>query len=610
MAEMIPESVPSGRPIGERHVFDVLQNLPDDYIVYYEPVIAHRYPDFLVICPDLGLMVVEVKDWLGQNITAADPDTVHYRFGNDVQPLKHPIRQAREYMTKLMDRCKVSRAHECLCHQEGIHKGQFMFPFGHMVILTKISSEELASHRLTEVFPSDRVMTKDGLEAWKTLSKDRLRQEMSKFFYPHNWSFPRLNGEQIKHLRAIIHPEIVITPVFDYQESGLVPHLKVLDQRQETIARKIGDGHRVINGVAGSGKTVLLIHRARWLSAEDSSRRILVMCRNRSLRAYLDRALKGCRNVKVSTFHKWGTSLGASMRFKDDIFGENLLTKVEGLKDSEKYDAILIDEAQDFDPSWFRCIVQALKDPEDGDLIAVADGNQGLYKPNSFRWKDVGIKATGRVIPLYQNYRNTQAIMDLAWPFAEQAEEDTREAIVSLKPVKAIRKGPKPLIERLANRSEETQFIISLVCNLLKGKWGDKQLETALLPSEIGIIYPRLPEALKKEFKTFKGLLKKSANVPVVWLTDPEDKTAKERIDQPGIKIQTIASSKGLQYRAAILMWADLLPIKGKPDQEPEQRRELYVGLTRAEDYLCVTYSGESKFAKQLNESWTRTFTL
>jgi len=73
---MIPESVPSGRPKGERRVFDVLQNLPDDYIVYYEPVIADRYPDFVVIGPDIGLMVIEVKGWTADSIKGGDHDRV------------------------------------------------------------------------------------------------------------------------------------------------------------------------------------------------------------------------------------------------------------------------------------------------------------------------------------------------------------------------------------------------------------------------------------------------------------------------------------------------------------------------------------------------------
>ena len=186
------------------------------------------------------------------------------------------------------------------------------------------------------------------------------------------------------------------------QFAGLpkISSLQVLDRRQEVLARKIGDGHRVINGVAGSGKTVLLIHRAKWLGFQDSARRIVVLCYNKCLAAYLRNALNDCPNVKVTTFHQWGLSLGVKFSFRAGPFGERVLKKAQAMAEVDKYDAVFIDEAQDFDKSWFACTIAAMKDPEEGDLIIVADGNQGLYKPESFKWIDVGVKARGRVIPL------------------------------------------------------------------------------------------------------------------------------------------------------------------------------------------------------------------
>jgi hypothetical protein len=44
MAEMIPDRLPSGASAGEKKVFALLQQLSDDVIVYYEPVVADRYP--------------------------------------------------------------------------------------------------------------------------------------------------------------------------------------------------------------------------------------------------------------------------------------------------------------------------------------------------------------------------------------------------------------------------------------------------------------------------------------------------------------------------------------------------------------------------------------
>ena len=42
--------------------------------------------------------------------------------------------------------------------------------------------------------------------------------------------------------------------------------MQVMDLQQEQLARSLGDGHRVIHGVAGSGKTMILIYRAEQLA--------------------------------------------------------------------------------------------------------------------------------------------------------------------------------------------------------------------------------------------------------------------------------------------------------------------------------------------------------
>jgi hypothetical protein len=58
MAQMIPDRLPDKASRGEGRVFSILKNLPDDCIVYYEPVIRNRYPDFIVIIPSVGVLVI------------------------------------------------------------------------------------------------------------------------------------------------------------------------------------------------------------------------------------------------------------------------------------------------------------------------------------------------------------------------------------------------------------------------------------------------------------------------------------------------------------------------------------------------------------------------
>src|SRR6516165_11808147 len=92
MAEMIPDRLPSGASAGEKKVFALLQQLPDDVIVYYEPVVANRYPDFIVIMPSVGLLVIEVKGWYPNTIERADNAEVVVNARGQREVCKHPVR--------------------------------------------------------------------------------------------------------------------------------------------------------------------------------------------------------------------------------------------------------------------------------------------------------------------------------------------------------------------------------------------------------------------------------------------------------------------------------------------------------------------------------------
>ena len=106
------------------------------------------------------------------------------------------------------------------------------------------------------------------------------------------------------------------------------------------------------------------------------------------------------------------------------------------------------------------------KGPGRRNLIVVADGNQGLYRPVSFTWKEVGIKATGRVIPLMRAYRNTEQILHLARSFASE-QSDSGESIVSMKPGVALLNGPLPILHHANKRADEMDRVTHIVKDLL-----------------------------------------------------------------------------------------------------------------------------------------------
>lgn len=613
MAEMIPDKLPRSASKGEERVFSILKRLPDDYIVYYEPIINYRYPDFVVICPDMGILIIEVKGWYPKSILSADNEKVTVKGDNGDEVIHdHPIKQARRYMFNLMDKCKNFPLGSALLHEDGIHKNKLAFPFGHFAVFSNITKENIEERlNLLDIFTEKKFVYRDKMIDWDEgeYSADDLKSMIQGYFDPI-WNIKRMDENQIKVLRAVIHPETIISnTLFDKDVPKSVEDLKILDLRQENNALQIGDGHRIIFGVAGSGKTVLLIAKARLLSQKHPEGKILVLCFNKALSAYLFNALKDCPNVRAFYFHAWAKNNGVTFNEKTshETLGTKFLEELENdAPHSNYFDAVLIDEAQDLDPTWFQCALASMKDPLDGDLIIVGDGSQGIYKRRKIKWKNIGIQARGRTInkrfDLDKNYRNSREIIELAAIFSSTSDGSKEDefAILSTQVDPSLSNrftGHMPVLIQAKNRSDENTQILKTVKGLLDGKWLNESI-TPLAPEDIAILYRHVNKTtlIDQLIESIKEI------APVNWLTDPRNKKT-EKSQSPGVKIRTIHSTKGLQYKAVIVMWADLLPANFQDASEEEEKRLLYVALTRPEDYLVITASDTSGFIEKIMQS-------
>ncbi len=596
MAVMIPDKMPASATQGEKKAFALLQKLPDNCICYYEPVVGERYPDFVVIIPELGVLIIEVKGWYRGQVERADTREVMIRQDGIASVHKHPVRQARDYMFELMKACKVSRHASHLLNHGGQHAGRFVFPFGHMALMSNITREQVRQADFAiapGVFGEGKIVMRDEMDALLDLTADKLIDVMRTWFDPI-WSFPRLTNSQVDSIRLIIHPEIIIEGT----------SLAVLDHKQEARARSIGHGHRLIYGIAGSGKTVVLLARARML-AKDPKKRILLLCFNRELARRFREDLRDHPNVDAMNFHGWAARNGvtASDDYSPEAEAVRARTLLElfqsGGGEANRYDAILIDEAQDFQPLWFTCVRQALKQPDDGDLLIALDGGQNLYGRQTFTWKSVGIHAQGRVVSratydFDRNYRNTRQILTLAAPFAAVMQsDDDDDALQSYQvdPGYAAREGPLPKFYAGDNRDAEIQAVVNSVKGWLeKGIRNETGEFERLAPSDIGILYPRCPSALKPHLSSLLERLSELATVRLVSST-ASGEARRGTGGGPALTVGTIHSVKGLQFKAVIIVWTDLLVGAGGPAWAKNDRALLYVGLTRAQTFLCISWS-------------------
>src|SRR5690349_20098725 len=136
---------------------------------------------------------------------------------------------------------------------------------------------------------------------------------MLRVSFAHTLTMP-----QVDRVRWHLFPEVRVAP----GQAALFPEtnrkaasavidipdlVRVMDLQQERLARSLGDGHRVIHGVAGSGKTMILGYRCAYL-ARALAKPVLVLCFNVTLAAKLRHLVEQrgiSDNVVVRHFHGW-----------------------------------------------------------------------------------------------------------------------------------------------------------------------------------------------------------------------------------------------------------------------------------------------------------------
>ena len=344
---------------GERKVFVALRDhLPEDSLVYYDIPVDGRHPDFIVVGPDLGLVILEVKDWRLNRIVEITGDEVQLRQPQGQLTLKNPVRQVRDYALRTVDVLKRRprlRAGDHLC-----------CGWGYGVILPNLTREEL--QRPSLFGPSlEQALGPGLLLTGQDLTPEALPSRLRALIPGHGAARGPMDADQVDEIRSVLHPEIRIGWGATSEEI-----VRVMDREQERLARTLGDGHRLLRGVAGSGKTIVLICRARYLRDQHPDWRVLVVCFNRVLADSLQAAI-GDDHVEVSTFHAWCTrklkAAGMDVprppgrgtqwdRYWVETLPQVLSQAYETARvPTAEYQAILIDEGQDFADDWYRLLL-------------------------------------------------------------------------------------------------------------------------------------------------------------------------------------------------------------------------------------------------------------
>ena len=504
--------------------------------------------DFLIAHPRLGLLVIEVKggrvslDYREQRWASID------RHGTE-HTIKNPFDQARRGKYGILEKLKENPAWQRL----GIRR----FNIGHAVFLPDIGD---GSRLRGPDAPGEIIGDRNDMKGLRDWAEQALRY----------WSDG--DGRQLDELGQRGVDAIVATfarrattrPLLSARIQDEERERIDLTERQARILDVLQRQRRVmVAGGAGTGKT--LIAREKAVRAASDGMRTLLACYNRPLADHLREQCAGIPNLDVASFHQICSAWIA--RAKKEA-GRDLLD--EARRDHPRasefdqlmplalanaidllgpaYDAVVVDEGQDFVDDFWLPTEMLLKDLENGLLYVFLDENQDIYR------RSAAIPINGEPMVLDQNCRNTGAVHRAAYRHYRGVE-------TTASPIEGV-----PVVKLTANGIEsQAKSIGALLTRLLT----DERIPA----HNIGVLICDSPA--------------KAAHERALQALPLPKPTRFGRLEDYGsgvITVDTVARFKGLE-RELIVLW-------GFDGAEPLRDREtLYVGLSRAKAalYLCGT---------------------
>lgn len=589
---------------GERAVLHQLKRcLSDDYMVWHDVPIGPkaRQPDFVIFSPRRGLLILEVKHWAWSTLRAFNRDSVELVLPTGPRTVPHPLAQARGYAMELND---VLEADPALLQDQDPFKGKSRVPYGWGCVLSNLRSKQLEGSDFGEVFPDHKTLLREDLDE----ALDPYAFEKRLWGMYAGWTPQALSLPQRDRVRWHLFPEIRVQQASLLEDEGegalVLPDLmQVMDLQQEQVARTLGEGHRVIHGAAGSGKTMILVFRAQQLAAvARADQPILVLCYNRALADRIDALLRQRgvdERVVVRTFHSWcqdlvnAYQLEAPRQLKGDAYFEALAATVSrsietGLVPGGQYTALLIDEAHDFEDAWLQMAAHMVS-PVTNSLLVLYDDAQSIYqkKRRKFNFASVGIQAQGRTSILKLNYRNTAEVLALAMHCAQGLLADrpeTEEAPQTVAPATAGRRGPLPMLIEADDVASEAQAVADQIEQALAD--GTAPGEVAVLARTRDLLRP-LSHALRKR------------GIPLQSRIDREVRDFDWAHDS--VKLLLLHGAKGLEFPLVCIVGLHFMPLGQEPMDE--EARLLYVGMTRATHRLLLSTAGPSAMVNRVKSS-------
>lgn len=596
MARMYPAQLPENVQFGEKMVYEELAKLPEDWVVFHDVWEHYRISrrkyvnyeaDFIVLVPGYGFAVLEVKDWSHVRIVNGEWQSKSNREGAEWKKLgykKSPLNQAYlalKHLTKGL-------AHAGVIAEEESEQPEHRC----MAVLTNCYP---AKEALDAVGEDRDIGTRHNLplETLYLCGADALRTNLQtrilRLFTEHRKVGPRMSAEITatitNYLAPTQHFNVDLPTYLDLMDEAGAPLRDLLPMLEEST------GGIMVEGCAGSGKTVLARHEAARQAAlmpRDGRPRLLMLCYNHNLA----NSLRSCPELQrplreqvltVSNFHDYcehalltpaGVTCLLARDGTDPLSEAALAYLQEHAAEAPHYESIFVDEAQDFRGTWWELIQRWLA--PGGKLYIFGDSRQQLYGTRG------PLPELPTRIRLRRNLRNAQGIAQYS---AAYLPAERRAACLPF--------GGNPLIIKTGGETpqQRAELVRACIAELRR------QSKVYVANRDIVVLSPWSAHNKRSCFPHLEGLLDYADHPETAEEIEQRHLRCND-INSPKILGDTIKSFKGLEAPFVILT-----DICAEDESQGFNLDAFYVACTRAKYGLCIipTPSGEALVQRHAN---------